>query len=183
MELSRTNKSLYKHGCRSSVRASEAIFLITDALGHRHDEFAADHGGRGEVRPRGVRQAGPPDVEVEVFEGNAQGDSFPDDDLCHSGMDLHDVGLHRCEFRCLRNKSEAVRGFMEGHVSIGGERELQDSGEDVGEPPQLLGGGRRLRRGERVELILDGDVALSGHCLFTKRNSSYSIQSIGFWCT
>ncbi|WVZ09449.1 hypothetical protein V8G54_013979 [Vigna mungo] len=170
MELSRTNKSLYKHGCRSSARASEVIFPVMDVLRHRHNEFAADHDGGGEVRPRGVRQAGPPDVEVEVFEWNAQGDSFPDDYLCHSGMDLDDVSLHLYEFRCLRDESEAVRGFMEGHVSIGGDGELQDSGEDVGEPPQLLGGGRlRLRLGERAELILDGDVTLSGHCLFTKR--------------
>jgi len=103
---------------------------------------------------------------VEVLEGKAQGESFPDDDLGHSGMDLDDVGLHVCEFWCLRDESEAVRGFMEGHLSIGGDGELEDSGEDVGEPPQLLGGGR-LRVGERVELILGGDVALSGHWLCT----------------
>jgi len=137
-----------------------------DALRHRHDKFTADHDGGGEFRPRGVRQADPPDIEVEVLEGKAQGESFPDDDLGHSGMDLDDVGLHVCEFWCLRDESEAVRGFMEGHLSIGGDGELEDSGEDVGEPPQLLGGGR-LRVGERVELILGGDVALSGHWLCT----------------
>jgi len=134
-----------------------------DALRHRHDKRTADHDGGGEVRPRGVRQADPPDVEAEILEGKAQGDGFPDDDLRHSGMNLDDVSLHVCEFWCLRHESEAVRGFVEGHVSIGGDGELQDSGEDVGEPPQLLGGGG-LRLGESVELIFGGDVSLSRHC-------------------